>query len=88
MLKTKAYTAKKHQSVYDLALLLAHGQSRYSENQWDDFIDHLSRICDEFAKQTNPDVEIRTTPTTYPSQLSTTTTNRFLLAPQRHIGRI
>ena len=85
MLKTKAYTAKKHQSVYDLALLLAHGQSRYSENQWDDFIDHLSRICDEFAKQTDLDTETRMVSVTYPSQFPTATA---IMEYQTRVGDI
>lgn len=38
-------------NFYELALLLADGQSRHSENRWGSFIDNLSRICDEFATQ-------------------------------------
>lgn len=85
MLKSKVYTEKSRQDFYDLALLLAHGQSHDSEDQWGDFIDHLSRICDEFAKQTDPDVEIRTIPTTYPSQLPTATP---IMEPRALVGDV
>lgn len=38
-------------NFYELAVLLADAQSRDSESDWEDFIDNLSRICDEFACQ-------------------------------------
>ncbi len=41
-------------NFYELALLLADGQSRHSEYRWGSFIDHLSRICDEFASHIHP----------------------------------
>jgi hypothetical protein len=38
-------------NFYELAVLLADAQSRDSESHWEDFIDNLSRICDQFACQ-------------------------------------
>ncbi len=41
---------RKHQiNFYELALLLADGQTRKNKHYWMDFIDNLSRICDNFA---------------------------------------
>jgi len=41
---------RKHQTnFYELALLLADGQARKNKHYWPDFIDNLSRICDNFA---------------------------------------
>ena len=41
--------------LYELGLLLADGQSNNSDSglRWAEFVDHLSRICDEFAGQGN-----------------------------------
>jgi len=36
-------------NFYELALLLADGQARRNKHYWMDFIDNLSRICDNFA---------------------------------------
>ena len=53
--KMKAkYPLKDYPNFYELALLLAYGQSRNSESRWESFIDNLSRICDEFASQIHP----------------------------------
>lgn len=46
------HTEKKPPGSYELALLLADGQSKNSEFQWESFIDNLARICDEFAHHT------------------------------------
>jgi hypothetical protein len=44
-------TREAYPNFYELALLLADAQSRNSESHWEDFIDNLSRICDQFAYQ-------------------------------------
>jgi hypothetical protein len=49
-MKTKD-SQRDYPNFYELALLLADGQSRASESRWESFIDNLSRICDEFASQ-------------------------------------
>ncbi|MEO2006831.1 MAG: hypothetical protein ABGY41_22360 [Candidatus Poribacteria bacterium] len=36
-------------NMYDLAVLLAEGQSNVEETSWEAFIDNLSRITDAFA---------------------------------------
>ena len=41
---------QKEPNYYELALLLAHGQIKSLHEEWADFIDHLSRICDGFAQ--------------------------------------
>ena len=41
---------KSTTNLYELALMLANGQSRNDENGDSSFVDNLSRICDEFAK--------------------------------------
>ena len=45
---------KSHINFYEIALLLADGQSRNSEERWSRFIDNLSRICDELAVNVHP----------------------------------
>ena len=45
----KKNAPRNYPNLYELALLLADGQSRDSEHRWANFIDNLSRICDEFA---------------------------------------
>ena len=52
MIDKHSQTPKRN--FYELALLLADGQSRQSEYRWGSFIDHLSRICDEFASHIHP----------------------------------
>jgi hypothetical protein len=47
-------TREAYPNFYELALLLADAQSRNSESHWEDFIDNLSRICDQFAYQIAP----------------------------------
>ena len=42
---------RDYPNLYELALLLADGQSRNSDSRWESFIDNLSRICDKFASQ-------------------------------------
>ena len=41
---------KSTTNLYELALMLANGQSRNGENGDSSFVNNLSRICDEFAK--------------------------------------
>ena len=41
---------KSTTNLYELALMLANGQSRNDENGDSSFVNNLSRICDEFAK--------------------------------------
>ena len=46
---------KNRQNFYELALLLADGQTRKDKTySWSDFIDNLSQICDEFADSIHP----------------------------------
>ena len=45
---------KNHPNFYEMALLLADGQSHQSEDRWGSFIDNLSRICNEFAYHISP----------------------------------
>ncbi len=51
---------KNHPNFYELALLLADGQSRSNSgalcppDRWERFIDNLSRICDQFANSISP----------------------------------
>ena len=45
---------KNPTNFYELALLLADGQSRQNDYRWGDFIDNLSRICDDFADSISP----------------------------------
>ena len=45
----------KAPNLYELALLLADAQTRVQkEYRWEDFIDNLARICDEFAYSVHP----------------------------------
>ena len=41
---------KSTTNLYELALILANGQSRSDENGDSSFVNNLSRICDEFAE--------------------------------------
>ena len=41
---------KSTTNVYELALILANGQSRSDENSDSSFVNNLSRICDGFAE--------------------------------------
>ena len=53
---TSKHLQKKRPNFHELALLLADGQSQ-NENEdkrWANFIDNLSRICDEFASSIHP----------------------------------
>ena len=46
---------KDRQNFYELALILADGQTRKDKTySWSDFIDNLSQICDEFAYSIHP----------------------------------
>jgi hypothetical protein len=49
------YHRKNRLNFYELALLLADGEARADkEYSWTNFIDNLSRICDEFASNIHP----------------------------------
>ena len=41
---------KSTTNLYELALILANGQSRSDENSDSSFVNNLSRICDGFAE--------------------------------------
>ncbi|MBP96543.1 hypothetical protein CMK18_11375 [Candidatus Poribacteria bacterium] len=41
---------KSTTNLYELALILANGQSRSDENSASSFVNNLSRICDGFAE--------------------------------------
>ena len=41
---------KSTRNLYELALILANGQSRSDENSDSSFVNNLSRICDGFAE--------------------------------------
>ena len=41
---------KSTTNLYELALILANGQSRSDENGDSSFVNNLSRICDRFAE--------------------------------------
>lgn len=41
---------KSTTNLYELALMLANGQSRNDENSDSSFVNNLSRICDGFAE--------------------------------------
>ena len=45
---------KNQPNFYELALVLAAGQSHRREDRWDSFIDNLSRISDQFATFISP----------------------------------
>jgi hypothetical protein len=54
MTKAKDVQSKKL-NFYELALRLADAQTRSEEEyRWENFIDNLARICDEFAYSVHP----------------------------------
>ena len=46
----KNYNYNPTTDLYEIALMLADGQSRNNKSRDSSFVDNLSRICDEFAK--------------------------------------